>query len=70
VEDAFPHIPKELIEELDNRFPERCPDPLWTDREIWIKAGERRLVKFLLAHYERQNSNILEKKLVLRTPGS
>jgi len=43
----FPEVTNELLRELDKRFPERCPDPKDSEREVWMKAGERRLVRFL-----------------------
>ena len=39
-----------LIEWLDTLYPDRCPDPKHTEREIWMKAGERRLVCFGSGH--------------------
>jgi hypothetical protein len=38
----------ELVEELDRLYPEKSPNPLDSEREIWMKAGERRLVNNLL----------------------
>lgn len=43
---------------LDQQFPERCPDPKDTERELWMKAGERRLVRHLLLHFKRQEQTI------------
>ena len=39
----------EFIEWLDNLYPERCPDINDSEREIWMKAGERRLVRSLIS---------------------
>lgn len=58
----FPSIPKVLLDALNERFPERCPDVLWNDREIWLKCGERRLVRFLNSEFARQNENILNRE--------
>jgi hypothetical protein len=33
-----------FMERLDKCVPEQCPDPSDSEREIWMKAGERRLV--------------------------
>lgn len=57
--DQLPVIPQDLLEELDKRFPERCPEPSWSEREIWMRTGERRVVRFLKHVFEQQNSNIL-----------
>jgi len=57
----LPAIPEPLIRILDEKFPEMSPNPKDSEREIWMKAGERRLVRFLLDQYRRQNEIILEK---------
>jgi len=59
---ALPPIPPlspELVEALDKRFPERCPDPKWSDRDIWIRVGQREVVRFLIEELRRQSENIL-----------
>lgn len=58
-EESFPAISEALIKRLDNNYPERSPDPNDSERELWMKAGERRLVRRLLAEYEKQTSNVL-----------
>jgi len=40
--------------------PERCPDPEMSDREIWIEAGKRSVVRFLIDQLENQKNNLLE----------
>lgn len=62
-ENNFPLIPKLLLDELNQRYPERSAEPEWADREIWLKGGERRVVRFLNEMYKRQNENILEGSL-------
>ena len=57
----FPTVPEALLRELDRRFPERCPDPKDSDREIWIEVGRRQVVRFLLKQFEIQNQNILAR---------
>lgn len=61
--DSFPRISKELMEALHALFPERTPELSWTDREIWVRVGERRVVRTLQRIYDEQNRNILENKL-------
>lgn len=65
--DHLPVVPKDLLDALDARFPERCPEPEWSDREIWIRAGERRVVRFLKRICEQQNENILRDTHVLQS---
>lgn len=40
-------LSQRLIDALDDLYPHRCPNPKDTEREIWMKAGERRLIDFL-----------------------
>jgi len=44
----LPFSPETLIDELDAMYPERCPDPNLSEREIWIAVGRREVVRFLL----------------------
>ena len=55
----FPFIDQRLIAELDKRFPHRCADPKDSEREIWMKAGERRLADWLTSVSLDQQENIL-----------
>tara|TARA_R100001082_G_scaffold77065_1_gene44947 strand:- start:13270 stop:13458 length:189 start_codon:yes stop_codon:yes gene_type:complete len=50
-EESFPVIPRELLAELENRFPERCPDLNTEDRVIWFYSGQRAIVRFLWEKY-------------------
>ena len=58
----FPTIPQPLLDDLNQRYPERSAELSWSDREVWIKAGERRVVRFLNEQFKRQNENILESQ--------
>ncbi len=59
-DELFPSIPEALLTELNARYPERSPELEWSDREIWLRAGERRVIRFLNEMFKRQNENILE----------
>jgi len=50
----MPPIDAVLVAALEHRFPARYPDIAWTDREIWLRAGQRSLVEFLHQHYNKQ----------------
>ena len=43
----IPRLSKELIQMLDEIFPEQTPDIAWPDREIWVYAGKRDLIRKL-----------------------
>jgi len=55
----IPPLSPELVEALDKRFPERCPDRSWSDREIWIRVGQREVVRFLIEELKQQQETIL-----------
>lgn len=38
----------ELVKALDELYPARPPNPNDTEREVWMKAGERRVIERLL----------------------
>lgn len=45
-------IPITTLRALNRLFPDRCPNPSDTDRDIWMKVGARRVVEFILSEYE------------------
>lgn len=51
-DDLLPAFSKDLIEQLDKRFPHRCPDKRMDEREIWIYKGKRELIDHLLSRLE------------------
>ena len=55
----LPDLTKSLVDALDALFPEKSADPRWTDREVWIKSGERAVIRFIVSQYELQNERIL-----------
>ena len=52
--DDFPVIPKDLMERLQELYPERCADPMATDRAIWMGVGERWVVRMLQSKFDEQ----------------
>ena len=51
-----PELSGELIRSLDVLFSEKCADLSWPDREVWVKAGQRSVVRFLIEQHRRQNT--------------
>jgi len=43
----------DLIEQLDKNIPEMTPEKTWSDREIWMYAGKRELIRVLKIHKKR-----------------
>lgn len=60
----LPHIPKDLLDALDKKFPERCPDIGMSDREIWVMVGQRKVIRHLMTIFDQQNSNVLSNSLL------
>lgn len=56
----------ELIDLLDKKYPERCADIHQTERQIFMDAGRRDVVRYLRDLQERteeaQLANLMEKK--------
>lgn len=65
-----PPISPEILKYLDEQFPERCPDPALKSREIWIRSGERRLVRHLHRIAKEQAERPLENAINPKNPGS
>jgi hypothetical protein len=57
-EQQVPPIPADVIDWLDRLYPEKCPDPKDAEREIWMKSGERRLVRRLRLELQRQENTV------------
>lgn len=56
MDDLFPPIDEALIKKLDEVYPESCPDPAASERDIWMAVGCRQVVRMLRAVYlEQQN---------------
>ena len=57
----MPALSEDLINALDERFPESCADLQWTEKEIWYKAGQRSVVKFLLQIMREQEEDVFRR---------
>jgi len=55
---SMPALSEDLINALDERFPEQSADLKWTEKEIWYKSGQRSVIKFLLTTMEEQNEDV------------
>ena len=61
---TLPLITDDLIQALDNLYPQRHPDLSLSDREIWYKAGQRFVVDYLIEQQKRQQETMLDQKLL------
>ncbi|CAB4150138.1 hypothetical protein UFOVP562_25 [uncultured Caudovirales phage] len=57
----FPLVDKELLTELEKRFPDRMPDTGTTIDQYLLRQGEVRVIRLLRHQFDLQNQNILEK---------
>ena len=56
---TLPLITDDLIQGLDNLYPQRHPDLALSDREIWYRAGQRSVVDYLIEQQKRQRETML-----------
>ena len=56
---TLPSITDDLIQGLDNLYPQRHPDLSLSDREIWYRAGQRSVVDYLIEQQKRQRETML-----------
>jgi hypothetical protein len=56
----FPLVSKELLEELEKRFPDRLPDYMESNDSIRYRSGQVSVIRLLRHQFELQNLNVLE----------
>ena len=56
---TLPLITDDLIQGLNNLYPQRHPDLSLSDREIWYRAGQRSVVDYLIEQQKRQRETML-----------
>ena len=56
---TLPVITDDLIQGLNNLYPQRHPDLSLSDREIWYRAGQRSVVDYLIEQQKRQRETML-----------
>lgn len=55
----FPLVNKDLLEELNKRFPAKSPDRTETQNDLMWRGGQRSVVDFLNTIYEEQEASRL-----------
>jgi hypothetical protein len=63
-EEHFPRIPKDLLDALNERFPEKTPSLSMSIDEIRDYGGRRAVVRFLNEQFDRQNETIINTKVL------
>jgi hypothetical protein len=61
--DILPPYAQDLILQLDEWIPHRCPSPSQSDREIWMYAGKRQLIDHLLSRLEYTEENAYQAEM-------
>ena len=51
---GLPPMDQRLIQHLEALYPDRCPNPGMHIEEVWFKAGQASVVRYLIDMYERQ----------------
>jgi len=62
--ERFPPISQELIDALDQLFPDRCPEESYSDRKIWMARGSVEVVR-LKRIKEAQDATLLDRQILL-----
>lgn len=57
--DKIPFIDERLVEWLEQMYPDRAPEPEWTERELWMARGAVGVVRNLRDRVEQQNENMI-----------
>ena len=57
--EQFPPVSKALVEALEARFPDRCPEPTTAERTVWMDSGSAKVCRFLRAMLVEQSETIL-----------
>ena len=50
----FPLLSQHLIAALQGQFPERAAELDWSEKEVWYRAGQVSVVRWLAAKQEEQ----------------
>ena len=53
INDSFPSVPKDLLEALEERFPDRLPDLSTPERDVWAQIGGIAVIRFLREMHQR-----------------
>ena len=46
-QNQFPHVSEALVKHLERLYPDRTPDPTWSERDIWIRVGMVKIIRLL-----------------------
>jgi hypothetical protein len=58
----FPPIPAKLVTALATQFPDQSPDLSLSEKEVWFRAGQVSVVRWLTARLEDQKNGPLQEE--------
>lgn len=59
METKLPFIEDGLLDYLQRLYPDTCPEPSQTEREIWMSRGAAGVVRHLRMLHKEQRENML-----------
>ena len=60
----LPQITDDLIQGLDEVFPNRQHELSFSDKEVWYRAGQRFVVDYLIEQQKRQRETMLTEQVL------
>ena len=60
----FPSIDERLVIALAEQFPDQCPELDLIEKEVWFKAGQASVVRWLRMKYEQQQEDAMHLEVV------
>ena len=60
----LPNIDRKLLTALAEKFPDKSPSLDFSDKEVWFRAGQASVVRYLDAQYELQEQNPLHSEVI------
>lgn len=57
--EKLPYVDEPLLEWLEQIYPDKCPEPNMTDREIWMARGAVTVIRNLRRLHEEQREAML-----------
>tara|TARA_R100000152_G_C6758339_1_gene182213 strand:+ start:995 stop:1186 length:192 start_codon:yes stop_codon:yes gene_type:complete len=60
----LPDIDKKLVAALAEKFPDKSPSLDFSDKEVWFRAGQASVVRYLAAQQEAQEQDPLRLEVI------
>ena len=60
----FPSIDERLVSALSEQFPDKAPELGLMEKEVWFKAGQASVIRWLRSKYEEQQDDALAMEVI------